>query len=69
VTTFIEGYRSDPGRSVAAADFLRRLPTSDVVWTDGFVPSPLAADVQVFKLACGLQKMLILLFAVLLSWL
>jgi len=44
-TTFIEGCsRSNPGRSVTAADFLRSLPTTDVVvWTDGSVPSPLGA--------------------------
>jgi len=36
LTTFIEGcFRSDPGRSDAAADIFRRLPASDeVVWTD-----------------------------------
>jgi len=44
VTTFIEGCsRSHPGRSDAAADFLR-LPVSDVVvWTDDSVPSLLGA--------------------------
>jgi len=40
VTTFIEGCsRSDPGRSDTEANFLRSLPTIDVVWTDGSVPS------------------------------
>jgi len=45
VTTFIEDCsRSDPGRPDAEADFLKRLPTSDVVvWTDGSVPSSLGA--------------------------
>jgi len=46
VITFIEGCsRSDPGRSDVAADFLRSIPTTDVVvWTDGSVPSPLVAE-------------------------
>jgi len=34
-------------RPDAVADFSRRLPASDVVvWTDGFVPSPLGAKVS-----------------------
>jgi len=45
VNTFIEGCsRSDPGRSNTAIDFLRSLPTFDVVvWTNDSVPSPLRA--------------------------
>jgi len=36
--------RYDQGQPDAAADFLKRLPTSDVVvWTNGSVPSPLGA--------------------------
>jgi len=55
VTTFIEGgSRFDPGRSDAAADFLRRLPTSDVVvWTDSSVTSPLGAGGAVVQAICG----------------
>jgi len=45
VTTFIKGCsRSDRDRCDTAADFLRCLPTTDVVvWTDGSAPSPLGA--------------------------
>jgi len=55
VTTFIEGCsRSDPGRSDTAADFLRSLPTSDVVvWTDGSVSSPLGAGGAGIHAVCG----------------
>jgi len=49
VTTFIEGCsHSNPDRSDTAADFLRNLPTTDVVvWTDSSVPAPVAPEVQV----------------------
>jgi len=53
LTTFIEGCsRSDPGQSDTAADFLRSLPTNDVViWTD--VPSPLRAGGAGIHAVCG----------------
>jgi len=36
--------RRDVGEDATAAEFLKRLPTSDVVvWTDGFDPSTLRA--------------------------
>jgi len=46
VTTFVKGCsRSDPSRPNIAADFLGRLPASDVViWTDGSVPYPLGVE-------------------------
>jgi len=45
--------RSNPGRSDAAADFLRSLSRSDVVvWTDDSVPSPLGAGGAGVQAAC-----------------
>jgi len=43
---FIKGCSGfDSGRSYAATDFLRRLPTSNVVvWIDDSVPYPLGAE-------------------------
>jgi len=51
------------------ANFLKRPSTSDVVvWTGGSDPSPLGAGDVGVHCPSGLQKMLILLLAVLLSW-
>jgi len=54
MTTFIECCScSNPGRSDAAADFLRSLPTFNVViWTDDSVPSPLGAGGASVQAAC-----------------
>jgi len=59
VTTFIEGCsRFDAGQSDAAADFLRRLPTSDVVGTDGSVLGVRSAGVQATYKRCSSSSLL-----------
>jgi len=64
VTNFIKGcFRSGSGRPDAAADLLRKLLASDVVWTDGSVPLSLGS--RKCRYPSGLQKMLILLMVVL----